>query len=131
VDFGDFAFFRLTVERASLNGGFGKAYALTQEDLVLPEEAWSAIADWEAGAVDHMNEDHPEAISLYARRLLKQPEGNWSLASLDPEGLDLKAGDRLVRLWFDTLLSEPAAIRPVLAELAKKAREEQVAGDPA
>ena len=28
--FGDFAFFRLAVERASLNGGFGKAYHLTR-----------------------------------------------------------------------------------------------------
>ena len=29
--FGDFAFFRLEVERASLNGGFGKAYHLTRD----------------------------------------------------------------------------------------------------
>ena len=31
--FGDFAFFRLKVERASLNGGFGKAYHLARADL--------------------------------------------------------------------------------------------------
>lgn len=129
ADFGDFAFFRLNVERASLNGGFGKAYALKRQDLVLPEEAWSAIADWEEGAVDHMNEDHQEAISLYAKVLLKQTGDKWSLASLDPEGMDLRAGDRMVRLWFDTLLSEPGTLRPVLVELAKKARAEQVAAD--
>jgi putative heme iron utilization protein len=33
VDFGDFAFWRMTVDRAHLNGGFGKAYVLTQADL--------------------------------------------------------------------------------------------------
>ena len=33
--FGDFAFFRLEVERASLNGGFGKAYHLDRADLDL------------------------------------------------------------------------------------------------
>ncbi len=33
VDFGDFNFYRMTVERVSLNGGFGKAYELTAEDL--------------------------------------------------------------------------------------------------
>ena len=31
VDFADFRFWRLVVERASLNGGFGKAYELTGE----------------------------------------------------------------------------------------------------
>lgn len=34
VDFGDFHFFRLVLERANLNGGFGKAYELTADDLV-------------------------------------------------------------------------------------------------
>ena len=32
IDFLDFAFWRITVERASLNGGFGKAYELTGEE---------------------------------------------------------------------------------------------------
>ena len=33
ADFGDFAFWRIEPERASLNGGFGKAYALGAADL--------------------------------------------------------------------------------------------------
>ncbi len=33
VDFADFQFYRMDVERANLNGGFGKAYQLTVEDL--------------------------------------------------------------------------------------------------
>lgn len=33
---GDFNFFRLRIEKAYLNGGFGKAFALTQHDLALP-----------------------------------------------------------------------------------------------
>ncbi len=33
VDFGDFNFYRMRVERVSLNGGFGKAYEMTAEDL--------------------------------------------------------------------------------------------------
>ena len=38
IDFGDFHFFRLELERAHLNGGFGKAYVLTPEDLRLGAE---------------------------------------------------------------------------------------------
>lgn len=33
IDFADFGFYPLAVERAFLNGGFGKAYHLTKEDL--------------------------------------------------------------------------------------------------
>ena len=33
IDFGDFHFFRLNMERANLNGGFGKAFELTRSDL--------------------------------------------------------------------------------------------------
>ena len=32
IDFGDFRFWRLAVTRASLNGGFGKAYELTRRE---------------------------------------------------------------------------------------------------
>ena len=35
IDFGDFHFFRLNIERANLNGGFGKAFELSPEDLAL------------------------------------------------------------------------------------------------
>lgn len=33
ADLGDFAFMRLRIESASFNGGFGKAYALSRNDL--------------------------------------------------------------------------------------------------
>lgn len=37
VDFGDFGFVRLRPSGAALNGGFGKAYALSAEDLRPPQ----------------------------------------------------------------------------------------------
>ena len=36
ADFPDFAFWRFATARASLNGGFGKAYALAKGDLATP-----------------------------------------------------------------------------------------------
>jgi putative heme iron utilization protein len=33
VDFGDFAFYKMSVERVALNGGFGKAFELRAEDI--------------------------------------------------------------------------------------------------
>ncbi|NBN63349.1 HugZ family pyridoxamine 5'-phosphate oxidase [Pannonibacter tanglangensis] len=122
VDFPDFAFYRLEIERASLNGGFGKAFAPTREDLVLPEASWTRLESFEAGAVAHMNEDHADAVKLYAEVLCKAGEGSWRLAGLDPEGLDLQAGDQSARLWFDTPLEHPGDLRAALVDLAGKAR---------
>ncbi|WP_269580864.1 HugZ family pyridoxamine 5'-phosphate oxidase [Roseibium sp. Sym1] len=122
VDFGDFAFFRLELNRASLNGGFGKAFALEQSDLLTPVadlEQWAAMED---GAVAHMNEDHGEAVRLYAEVLLKAGSANWRLACLDPDGLDLVAGDRTKRLWFSERLTDPQDLRPTLVALALQAR---------
>ena len=58
ADFGDFAFWRLNVEGASFNGGFGKAYAMSAEDLLSPTD--EALDEMEAGAVEHMNADHAD-----------------------------------------------------------------------
>lgn len=34
VDFGDFSFFRLAPQSAALNGGFGKAFELTKDEVI-------------------------------------------------------------------------------------------------
>ena len=122
VDFGDFSFFRLELSRASLNGGFGKAFELEKQDLETPV---GALADWasmEAGAVAHMNSDHRDAVKLYAQNLLKAEAANWRLACLDPEGIDLVAGDKVRRLWFADRLEDPSELRPALVALALQAR---------
>ena len=120
ADFGDFAFWRLRIEGASYNGGFGKAYAMTSADLLAPVDA-----DLDAMAPDaaaHMNEDHADAVELYATALLGQPAGAWRIASLDLEGLDLVLGDAAARLWFDPPLRSAEELRPRLAKLARDAR---------
>src|SRR4029453_3153281 len=55
--FADFAFFRLAVQRASLNGGFGKAYQLGRDELVPEFAANAELATAEQPALDHMNRD--------------------------------------------------------------------------
>lgn len=122
VDFGDFSFFRLRPERASLNGGFGKAFELGQVDILTAATHLEEWALMEAGAVSHLNEDHRDAVKLFAEVLLNAEEANWRIACLDPEGLDLVAGDRVVRLWFEAPLSDPRELRPALVALTLQAR---------
>lgn len=122
VDFADFGFWRLEVTRASLNGGFGRAYAMTPGDVLTDLAGVDSLLESEGGAVAHMNEDHADAVELYARAFCGAEAGAWQLAGLDPEGLDLVMGDRVERLWFDAPLTAVDEMRPRLVQLARDAR---------
>ncbi|MEM6834416.1 MAG: DUF2470 domain-containing protein [Pseudomonadota bacterium] len=118
ADFADFAFWALQPETADYYGGYAKAYTLSAEHLLT--QADPALAAMEAGAVGHMNEDHRDAIKHYAETLLGQAQGDWQLASLDAEGMDLVLGDDVARLWFDPPLGAAKELRPRLVQLAKR-----------
>lgn len=121
VGLGDFAFFRLEIDKASLNGGFGKAYLLTREDLLSP----GPIADFaqsEQSALDHMNQDHADAIGRYAIHFAGAVKGDWRMTGLDPEGIDLADGDKVLRIFFEQPLAAPRDAHLKLVEMAKQAR---------
>jgi hypothetical protein len=120
--FGDFAFWRMDVASAHLNGGFARAADLKAADVLSDLSDAQALVEAEAGAVEHMNADHVEAIHLYATKLLGEADGAWRLTGLDPDGLDLAAGDRTARLAFDERVTEAGQLRKVLVALAQQAR---------
>lgn len=122
VDFPDFAFWRLDIASGSLNGGFGRAYRMEREDILTNLSNFPGFGEFEAGAVEHMNEDHAEAVALYATKLCGGREGPWQLIGIDPEGLQLALGDDILRLTFPKPLAGPEDLRPLLVALAQEAR---------
>jgi putative heme iron utilization protein len=120
--FADFSFWRIKVERAHLNGGFARAADFPGDAVLTPLDSANALLAAEEGAVAHMNGDHPDALSLYATRLLGEPDGPWRATGMDPEGMDLAAGDRTARLTFDKTVRTPGDLRSALVTLAKQAR---------
>jgi len=122
VGLGDFRFFRLEPAKGSLNGGFGKAYALTAADILVESPFNAELAGMEQGAVEHMNDDHWEAVSLYARHRANAPEGRWTLLGLDVEGMTIAAGDDVRRVAFPRPLDGPGQLRAMLVEMAGEAR---------
>ncbi|MCR9123467.1 MAG: DUF2470 domain-containing protein [Phyllobacteriaceae bacterium] len=121
VDFGDFAFFRLAIAGASLNGGFGKAYELIADDLALAGDI-EGTAALEHGAVVHMNADHADAIALYAQKLAGKKPGDWQLLTIDSEGMDLGDGDERARVFYPKPLERAEDLRTVLKQMADQAR---------
>ena len=127
ADFPDFGFRRLRVEAAHLNGGFARAASFTADEILTSTAGCDALLAGEDGAVAHMNADHRDAISLYATRLLGLPERDWQLSGLDPEGLDLLAGDLTGRLAFPSRVTSGGELRALLVQLATEARENRSA----
>lgn len=121
-DFGDFRFHSMTVGAAHLVAGFGRIVDLAGADLVLGCEGCDALVAAEAGALDHLNADHGDVLALLATRLAGAPSGDWRACGLDPEGLDLIAGERTCRVVFPRRVREPGALRATLRQMAEDAR---------
>jgi putative heme iron utilization protein len=120
--FADFSFWRLDAVSAHLNGGFARAADLKAADVMTDVSGAENLIEAEVGAVMHMNEDHAEAVRLYAVKLLGAEDGAWRLTGLDPDGLDLARGDATLRLPFPQRVTTAEQLREMVVDLAVKAR---------
>jgi heme iron utilization protein len=120
--FGDFAFWRMAVVSAHLNGGFARAADLTAAEVLTDVADARSLVEAEADAIEHMNTGHEEALRLYATKLLGAPDGKWRCVGIDPDGLDLQQGQSALRLAFPQRVTGPGPLRAVLKQLAEQTR---------
>jgi putative heme iron utilization protein len=120
--FGDFAFYRIALKGAHLVAGFGRIVDLSPADIVTDVSGAEALIAAEPEIVTHMNEDHADAVRLYATKLLGAADGDWRCVGCDPEGLELQLDRTALRLPFAQRVSAPGPLRHVLKELAQQAR---------
>lgn len=125
IDFGDFSLWVLRPERVRWVGGFGRmdsvdgpSYADAEPDPVAPAAA---------GAVEHLNEDHADALLAMAQALGGHPDATAaSCSAIDRYGLDLAAetprGAANPRIGFATPVSASDGLRAATVELAERAR---------
>jgi len=122
VDFKDFSFFRLRPKSAHLVAGFGRIVDLPAGQILTDLVGAEAVLEAEQGAVEHMNEDHQEALGLYATKLLGAATAEWRCTGCDPDGLDLVAGATALRLDFPERVTGPGELRKMLVKLVGEAR---------
>ena len=122
VNFKDFSFFRINPSGAHLVAGFGRIVDLSPEQFLTDLSDAASLLEAEQSAVEHMNEDHCEAMNLYATKLLGAEAADWRCTGCDPDGMDMQAGHATLRLDFPRRIVTPAALRQVLKELAGQAR---------
>lgn len=115
IDFPDFRFFRLNPERASLNGGFGRAYHLSSADFFIPKMDDDLPGNEEERLRD-LGGLHPDLASHIAMTIYGAPEGGWRISAIDSHGLDIVFKDLLIRHEFVTPITK---IEDLLLELPK------------
>ena len=122
ADFGDFAFFRIRLSGTHLVAGFGRILDLKPEQFLTDVSDAGALIEAEQGAIEHMNADHREAMNLYATKLLGAEASDWRCSGIDPEGIDMQAGEATLRLDFPERVNGPSELRKMLVKLADQAR---------
>jgi len=112
AEFADFGFRKFTIRSAHLVAGFGRIVNLGPDQLLTDVSECGDLLAAEESAVAHMNEDHAEALRLYATRLIGVPDG-----------IDLRAGRLRARLDFPKRAKTAQELREALIALARAARE--------
>jgi putative heme iron utilization protein len=125
ADFKDFGFYHLEITGAHLVAGFGRIVDLQASDMLIDLAGAEALVSAEADICTHMNDDHADAVRLYAVNLLGAPDGEWRCVGCDPEGLELQLGTMALRLPFPQRTNSPGVLRQVLKKYAEDARTMQ------
>ena len=115
----DFNFYTLDCVRVRYIGGFGEIYWIEKERFL---KANPFSFEEESGMVDHMNDDHQDAINHYCDLfdIAYDTEDLPKLVGIDSEGFHLRVSGRLNRIQFDTAISDTMEARQALVELARR-----------
>lgn len=126
ADVHDFDYWQIDPVRVRYIGGFGAIHWVEAADFLLPEMEWR---DGEAGIVEHMNEDHRDAMALIWQR----HTGGRSAASgdgddaptmlaSDPEGFHMRWGERVAYVRYAKICETAVDVRKEMVRLTKEAR---------
>jgi putative heme iron utilization protein len=110
----DFSFFRLELVRIRFIGGFGQIHWVEAAEF-MTRNPFSAAEELQI--IQHMNNDHPDALRHYC-------EGDPAeMIGIDANGFDVLKAGRKVRFTFETPIRNMGEARQALVAMAKKQRK--------
>lgn len=126
-DYTDFNFWQLRVEKVRYIGGFGRMSWFSGQDW--REATPDPLVHAAAGIIEHMNEDHHDAMLDYCHAFTKAVEAKEvKMTGVDRYGFEMSVqtqeGWRPLRLAFERACEDATQVRTALVELVKKARVE-------
>lgn len=112
----NFDFFRIDVQAARYNGGFGQAATLDVDSLQLVSPLDRAAT---TRVITHMNDDHADACAHYWQVAFSEaPAGEVRMAAIDRFGMHLRCGQALRYVALAEELHTAADARRVLVAMA-------------
>ncbi len=132
IDFADFQLYALEIEWAHLVAGFGRIVRLQAGDVMAATGDAVELIEAEPGILQHMNDDHSDAIEAMAvAQLAATPNPveptspgpvEWRMIGCDPEGVDLSDGNLAVRVTFSQRITTTDGVRAELVAMTRAAR---------
>ncbi len=119
MDIGGFRFHTIEPRHVRLIAGFGSLHWLPGAQVLA---AKLPIAKAEAGIIDHMTADHHGNLIDYCRHFLSVETEQVQMIGIDCDGFDLRVGNDVHRIEFDTEIRDALAARAKLVSLANIAR---------
>jgi putative heme iron utilization protein len=123
--FQDFGFWSLGVDSVRYIGGYGRMSWVSGADWAAAEP--DPIAPDAAAILQHMNQDHADALPLYCQAFSRAGQvPSATMTSVDRYGFEMSVptaeGPRPVRVAFPTPIATKADARRTLVALLQKAR---------
>jgi len=119
----DFAFWRMDVARVRFIGGFGRIHWVEADDYLRPE-GHAGFAEAAPAIIEHMNEDHADALVDYCRGLRGVTPASATLTAVEAGGFFVRAHapDGLHFFPFDSEIEADQA-REAFVGLLRRARD--------
>lgn len=119
-DMHDFNFFVLKCERARYIGGFGEIYWFSAKDWLLGTPDWM---DSELSMIEHMNQDHKDALQLMCRYQYDIEVNEIELICINPDGFFVRTDNLEPKLIsFEKLANNGNEVRQQMVLLTNRAR---------
>ena len=125
IEFGDFDFYRLTVQSIRYVGGYGRMSWVDPDDYAAAEP--DPLVGAAAGIIEHMNDDHADAQVLFCRHYARRPDTtSASMSAVDRYGFEMiavsDAGRAAVRLAFPNECLTATDVREAMVAMVQEAR---------
>ncbi len=123
-DYSDFAYFRIEIAGVYFVGGFGVMGWIAAEEY--QSASPDPLAEAASGIIQHMNDDHADALLLLARRFLGDEIEEAQMTAIDRLGFDvrLRSGDRVHggRVALSREARDTDQARSVLVDMVRQTR---------
>jgi len=119
ADFPDFSFFKLNPHSGNLNAGFGKAYEIDGNDMIIKSSLNQEIATHELQIIATVTSLREGAPDLLAKRFLKDNSVNWRVSGLDASGFELAHNGKILRVELEKISNDLDALVGLYKSLLK------------